>query len=106
MNPASGNCGDNETDCREVLQRVYEFLDGEVDETNRGTIEGHLDGCTNCFEAFDFEAELRLMVRAKLAGEVPCPGHLREKILEALACCDPVDSEPEPAEHSAVRDNA
>lgn len=106
MSAASGSCGESNDDCREVLQRVYEFLDGEVDESNRSTIEGHLDGCTNCFEAFDFEAELRLMVRAKLAGEVPCPGHLKAKLLEALACCDPKSEGPSSTHQASPNDIA
>ena len=72
-----------ELDCRDVVQQLYEFLDGETSEERRTTIGNHLHDCAHCFEAFDFEAELRLVVRARLAE--PCPDSLKAKIKDALA---------------------
>ena len=47
------------SDCEAALAEIYTFLDGELTDEKRGLIASHLDGCNPCFEAYDFEAELR-----------------------------------------------
>ncbi len=69
-------------DCAESLKELYTFLDGELTVERRSTIRQHLDGCQNCYEAFDFEAELRIVVSAKCREEVP--EELRARVAEAL----------------------
>ena len=44
-------------DCERALAEVYAFLDAELNETQRNQIMTHLEACSPCFEAFDFEAE-------------------------------------------------
>lgn len=58
-------------ECREALDRLYTFLDGELTETRRHEIQHHLDTCSPCLEAFDFEADLKLMVARRCHDEVP-----------------------------------
>ena len=60
-----------EMDCDRALVQLYQFLDGELTVDRRRRIEVHLNGCTHCFSSFDFEQELRLVVRSKLQTEVP-----------------------------------
>lgn len=57
--------------CGAMLERLYHFLDGELTEDRRVKIQGHLDACPSCFSAFDFEAELRLVVAARAQTAVP-----------------------------------
>ncbi len=45
-------------------------------------IQQHLEACSPCFEAFDFEAELKMIIGKKCCEEVPAG--LTEKILSAL----------------------
>lgn len=61
-------------DCNDAIQELYTFLDGELTEDRRNSIRGHLDDCHPCLEAFDFEAELRMVVSH----------HCRETVPEAL----------------------
>jgi len=58
-------------DCIEVVVRLYHFLDGQLDDARRALIQQHLDDCTNCLEAFDFEAELRQVVARRCQDRVP-----------------------------------
>lgn len=58
-------------DCEKALVALYEFLDGELTIERRSHIEFHLDACPQCFSAFDFEAELRTVVRSRLQIQVP-----------------------------------
>lgn len=58
-------------DCSAMIARLDHFLDGELTEQRRVTIQAHLDGCPTCYSAFDFEAELRIVVRSRTYTEVP-----------------------------------
>ncbi|MDY7105224.1 MAG: mycothiol system anti-sigma-R factor [Actinomycetota bacterium] len=70
------------SDCGRILHEIYTFLDGELTVDRRESIEVHLRGCNHCLSAYDFEAELRLVVRSKLYRQAPDP--LRSRVLAAL----------------------
>ena len=72
--------------CNDALRELYEFLDGELTDERKALIKGHLDGCNPCLEAFDFEAEIRLLISLKCREDVP--DALRSRIVEALRDCD------------------
>ena len=59
------------SNCNEALEELYLFLDGELTEERRYTIKSHLEDCSRCFEAFDFEAELRIVIAHRCRDEVP-----------------------------------
>jgi mycothiol system anti-sigma-R factor len=88
----------NEHTCEDALTELYRYLDGELDDETRAKISAHLDGCSPCLEAFDFELELRRVVATRCQEKVP--DQLRFRILEVLRTCDPhaevTDSESEP----------
>ncbi len=70
--------------CREVLQRAYLFLDGEVlSEEERTQIQVHLDDCAPCLEHFGLEREL-VFVTARLKGKTECPQKLKSRIQHLL----------------------
>lgn len=71
------------SDCNETLQELYEYLDGHLDEDLRHQIKSHLDDCSPCLEAYDFEAELRQVVRNRCVDQVP--QSLRDRIARAIA---------------------
>ena len=70
-------------DCTETLRELYEYLDGELTDDKRTYIENHLNDCSPCYEVFDFEAELRMVVRKRCTETVP--EHLRLRIAQAIA---------------------
>jgi mycothiol system anti-sigma-R factor len=59
------------SDCENALHELYGFLDGELTEERRAVIQRHLDNCQPCAEPYDFEAELRALVRRKCQEQVP-----------------------------------
>jgi mycothiol system anti-sigma-R factor len=73
-------------DCSETLHELYHYLDGELTADDRIHIEQHLNDCSPCFEAFDFEAELRAVIRRRCTE--PVPDRLRQKIAEAINWTD------------------
>jgi mycothiol system anti-sigma-R factor len=72
--------------CDEALQELYTFLDGELTEQKRSKIKNHLDDCSPCLEVYDFEAELRLVIKHRCQEQVP--DTLREKVAQKLAAID------------------
>ena len=70
-------------ECREALDRLYHYLDGELTDSRRRQIKEHLDTCLPCLEAFDFEAELKMLIASRCRDDVPT--HLRLRVVEALA---------------------
>lgn len=69
-------------ECQEALDTLYHFLDGELTEDRRIAIQHHLDRCSPCLEAFDFEAELKIVVAKRCRDQVP--DHLRHRVAQAL----------------------
>ena len=71
-----------EGDCSEALHELYEYLDGELTVERRTLIQHHLDECPPCYQAFDFELDLRVTIAHKCRETVP--EELRQRVLEAL----------------------
>ncbi len=71
------------TGCREALEVLYRYLDGELDDERRRVIGYHLERCSPCLEAFDFEAELKVVIAHRCRESVP--ESLRLRVAEALA---------------------
>ncbi len=63
-------------DCNETLRELEQFLDHELTEADRQVIHAHLGGCEHCLEAFDFHAELRMVISAKCRNDELPPGLL------------------------------
>ncbi|MDX1577429.1 MAG: zf-HC2 domain-containing protein [Gemmatimonadota bacterium] len=45
----------NGVDCREAVERVYEYLDGELDASAMEAIRQHIRVCQRCYPYFNFE---------------------------------------------------
>jgi mycothiol system anti-sigma-R factor len=61
-------------DCNETLRELQTFLDRELSDEARQAIHSHLDGCVDCLEAFDFHAELKMIVSRKCHNDEMPPG--------------------------------
>lgn len=69
--------------CSEVLEEVYLYLDGELDDHECAHIREHLDECGPCLREFGVEQE----VKALLARSCRCesaPQELKERLLVKL----------------------
>ena len=68
--------------CEEVIERIFDYLDRELDETTRDQIERHLETCRDCFTRAEFEERLRRKIRA--AGSQRAPDQLQRRIRDML----------------------
>lgn len=55
----------DEPDCAATLRELEVFLDDEMPADARRTITHHLDDCPDCLRAFDFHAELKIVIAKK-----------------------------------------
>jgi mycothiol system anti-sigma-R factor len=69
-------------ECTEAVEVLYHYLDGQLTDDRRVVIRRHLDDCPPCLDAFDFEAELRVVVAQKCRERVP--EHLRLRVAQAI----------------------
>ena len=69
-------------DCEETIERLYHYLDGELTDERRSVIKQHLDECSPCLGAYDFEAELRRVIAQRCRDHVP--ESLRARVRAAL----------------------
>jgi mycothiol system anti-sigma-R factor len=75
------SCGNpHEVPCSEVLDRVYSYLDGEMDQVSYAQVKVHLDECGPCLREFGLEEAVKKLV-AKHCGCDPVPSELRGKVL-------------------------
>ena len=61
-------------DCNDTLRELEQFLDHELSESARAEIHGHLEGCPDCLQAFDFHAELKMVIAVKCRNDEMPPG--------------------------------
>jgi mycothiol system anti-sigma-R factor len=83
MSDSAPNDGDTVTegaaDCTETLRELDLFLDGELEPKQYEAIRHHLDGCMDCLGAFDFHAELKIVIAQKCNND-EMPPDLLSKI--------------------------
>ena len=68
--------------CDDALAELYGYLDGELNDVVVAKVEEHLQHCSPCLEAFDFEAELRRVVSIKCRDKMP--DEMRAKIFAVI----------------------
>ena len=74
------SCGKHhDTDCSEVLERVFFFIDNELPTADLSEIQQHLDECAPCLRKYDLERTVKMLVRRSCAEHAP--PQLREKVL-------------------------
>src|SRR5699024_9302767 len=78
--PVGGERGSpQETDCSEVLSRVFFFLDNELDQADCNEIQHHLEECGPCLAKYDLKRTVKSLV-ARSCHEA-APEGLRQKVL-------------------------
>jgi len=69
--------------CIEAIDKLYAYLDGEIDKPGTiGKLEHHLQHCHACFTRSQLETELTK--RMKKAAKTPAPGSLKKRLDELI----------------------
>ena len=69
--------------CMEALEKLYEYLDGEMEGVSGEQVSKHLEICKSCFPHLQLEKSFREAVRRVQAGEV-CPEEVKQKVMDSL----------------------
>ena len=67
-----------------MLDRVYQFLDHELDTASSDEIRQHLAACEPCLDRFDVEQAVKSLVNRCCGGD-KAPTELRTKVLTRLS---------------------
>ncbi len=70
-------------DCSGAKDRLFDMLDGELDDETVARMQRHLGECRHCFDRSDFERRFLAAIQAVRRGG-PMPGGLRERVIAAL----------------------
>ncbi len=68
--------------CAEILERVYEFVDNELDNANCQQIQAHLVECAPCLRVVDFERLARAVVARSCCERAPV--ELRQRVMFSI----------------------
>jgi mycothiol system anti-sigma-R factor len=82
--PFMTNCPSGEqSPCQRTMEKIYEFLDGELTPDVDEQIRAHLAKCRGCFPHFEYE-RVFLRFLEKRAVIERAPPTLRRRIMSAL----------------------
>jgi len=70
--------------CEEDLALIYEFLDGELDETEHHRVGAHFEACQRCYPHLHLEQTFREAVQRAARGET-APPELKARLRELIA---------------------
>ena len=70
-------------ECDDALTNLYRYLDREIEASTTEVIRAHLEDCSGCLKSFDFEARLQIVVRERLAEDVP--DEFLQRLRDAIA---------------------
>ncbi|HSE07158.1 MAG TPA: mycothiol system anti-sigma-R factor [Nocardioidaceae bacterium] len=76
MNPFDES---HDAHCSEILQRIFFFIDNELDQADCWEIQRHLDECGPCLEKYNLERTVKSLVQRSCAEHAP--DTLRERVL-------------------------
>lgn len=70
-------------ECGDYVSRIYELLDGELDDAGRAKLQAHLDECPPCLDEYELDRILKALVQRSCACE-QAPDTLRTQILHRI----------------------
>jgi mycothiol system anti-sigma-R factor len=68
--------------CRQAIEQLWAYIDGELPEIEAGRVHDHLDACASCYPHYDFQRAFCAFLHNLPSRQTP-PG-LRRKIFLRL----------------------
>lgn len=72
-----------DTDCAQVVLRLFEYVDHEAAEEDGQRIREHLDACGSCLREYERDLLLKAMVK-RACSEESAPPALRTQIMARI----------------------
>ena len=70
-------------DCDDCLEKLYQFLDQELEPAERKDMARHLEGCDDCGDNLVFEERFLQVIRDCGTSDL-APAELRRRVAERL----------------------
>lgn len=70
--------------CREALERVYEYLDGELNPADAATLKQHFERCKQCYPMLQYCKSFQEALDRAANCQCCAPDDLKTKIQELL----------------------
>jgi anti-sigma factor (TIGR02949 family) len=80
-------------DCLEALDRLYDYIDGELTPARAGEVRRHLALCAPCLKVSTFETAWVRFLEARTRAR-HAPADLRKRVLERLLFEDDATASP------------
>ncbi len=84
----------HDSDCAEIILRLFEYVDNEAGPEDCELIKAHLDGCGSCLREYERDILLKSLVRRACHGE-QAPSSLRMQVISRITSIT-VTHTPEP----------
>jgi mycothiol system anti-sigma-R factor len=75
-------------DCNDCVERLYAFLDLELDEKELASVRAHVSGCNDCGDELGLEERFLDRLRDCCTSE-KAPMLLRERVIQKLRGANP-----------------
>lgn len=69
--------------CEHVLERLWDFLDGELPPEDEAAVKKHLEICNRCYPQYDFQRAYFEYTRRLQEGD-HAPPSLRRRLFERI----------------------
>jgi len=76
--------GSERISCREAIEKLWEYIDGELTDADTAQVHDHLEACRACYPHFDFQRAFHEFIGQHTLRPVP-PGLRRRVFLALLA---------------------
>ena len=77
------SCGKHhDVDCNQILDRVYVFIDHQLDNASSQQIQTHLDECGPCLREVDLERMVKALVARSCTERAPV--ELRQRVMFSI----------------------
>jgi mycothiol system anti-sigma-R factor len=70
--------------CEKTMRRLSVYIDRELSDAEIGRVKAHLEDCPPCEQVFDFQAELKRLVRKECCTD-DAPARLRAWVRQLAA---------------------
>lgn len=77
------SCGTPHDDCAKVIEAVYLYIDGEMDDDGCAEVRTHLADCAPCLREYGLEEDFKRLL-ARKCGCDPAPDELKSRVLTRL----------------------
>jgi anti-sigma factor (TIGR02949 family) len=75
-------------DCNDCVERLYAFLDLELDAKELAAMRAHVSGCDDCGDELGLEARFLERLKECVTSDV-APPLLRERVIQKLRGASP-----------------